>query len=186
MKTRSFPVTAGVALALFLLTAATVRAGILFGPFPFNLGPAFPGQYYSFNVAYGYSLPYTPAPDRYTFPQNWDFWRKPAPPGNGGAPATASAPAAAHPQVIPAAADREAGPATIEVRVPAGAEIWVDDDKTRQTGPVRVFRSPPLEKGKEYHYEVRARWTLAGKEVEQTQTVAVQGGGSARVAFPKR
>jgi len=183
MKTRSFPVAAGAALALFLWTAATGRAGILFGPFPFNLGPAFPGQYYSFNVAYGYDLPFTPAPDRYRFPQNWDFWHKPAPPGDGCAPPTG--PAGAHPQVVPAAHVRKAGPATIEVRVPAGAEIWVDDDKTRQTGPVRVFRSPPLEEGKEYHYEVRARWSVAGKPVEQTQTVAVQGGGRARVDFPK-
>jgi uncharacterized protein (TIGR03000 family) len=185
MKTRSFPVAAGAALALFLPAAATGRAGILFGPFPYNLGPAFPGQVYSYNVAYSYSLPFTPAPDRYTFPQNWDFWRKPAPPGTACAPAAAPAPAARRPQVIPAGNIREAAPATIEVRVPAGAEIWIDDEKTRQTGPVRVFRSPPLEKGKEYPYAVRARWSLAGKPVEQTQTVAVQGGVRARVNFPR-
>ena len=71
------------------------------------------------------------------------------------------------------------------IRVPAGAEIWIDDEKTRQTGPVRVFSSPTLEKGKEYHYTVRARWSLAGKPVEQTQSVAVQGGVRARVNFPR-
>ncbi len=76
-------------------------------------------------------------------------------------------------------------PARVDVQVPVGAELWFDGQRTSQGGADRVFHTPPLEKGRSYHYEVRARWTEDGKTIEQTQSVPVTAGGRARVVFPK-
>jgi uncharacterized protein (TIGR03000 family) len=74
-------------------------------------------------------------------------------------------------------------PAEIEVRVPAGAEIWFSGEKTKQTGTVRLFRTPPLEPGTRYAYNVKARWTENGKEVERTLHVPITAGGRQSVTF---
>jgi len=76
-------------------------------------------------------------------------------------------------------------PATIEVRVPAGAEVWFNGARTRQTGTVRVFESPPLEPGTPYAYSVKARWTLGGKEMERTLQVPVSAGAKNTADFTK-
>jgi uncharacterized protein (TIGR03000 family) len=46
----------------------------------------------------------------------------------------------------------------------------------RMGGPDRLFRSPSLEPGKTYRYDVTARWTENGKPVEVTRAVNVQAG----------
>jgi uncharacterized protein (TIGR03000 family) len=74
-------------------------------------------------------------------------------------------------------------PATIVVRVPADAEVWLDDAPTKQTGASRAFASPPLTVGEKYVYEVRARWTSDGRPVEQTRRVVVTAGGRSVVNF---
>ena len=51
--------------------------------------------------------------------------------------------------------------AMMEIRVPANAEVWVEGDKTSQTGAVRHFVSPTLQTGKTFTYDIRARWTGA-------------------------
>jgi len=67
--------------------------------------------------------------------------------------------------------------ASIQVQVPANAEIWFDNSKTTQTGEMRTYVSPPLENGKTLAYVVHARWTDAsGKVVDQTKRVEVQAG----------
>jgi uncharacterized protein (TIGR03000 family) len=63
--------------------------------------------------------------------------------------------------------------AHVILQVPAGAEVWFDGDKTRQTGTLRHYFSPPLTPGKDYVYEVRVRWTRDGKPVEETRRVHV-------------
>jgi uncharacterized protein (TIGR03000 family) len=75
--------------------------------------------------------------------------------------------------------------ARVEARVPAGAEVWFDGHRTNQTGTERTFHTPPLEKGRQYHYTVRARWTKDGQPVEETQRVEVSAGTRATVVFPK-
>src|SRR5262249_29207476 len=58
-------------------------------------------------------------------------------------------------------------PALINVRVPAQAELWIDDvPMNTTTGAFRQFQSQPLEPGFKYYYQVRARWTENGKQVE--------------------
>ena len=96
-------------------------------------------------------------------------------------PALAAAPAE---EVELAPVPPDARCALVEVRVPAGAALWFDGEKTGQTGPARLFWSPPLELGKVCHYQVRARWSQEGRTVEQAQTVAVAAGTRARVVFP--
>jgi uncharacterized protein (TIGR03000 family) len=89
------------------------------------------------------------------------------------------------PAVAPAAAVLPPSdqPATVEITAPADAEIWVDGQRTSQSGTYRVFTTPELEKGKSYHYEVRARWTDGGRVVDRTRKVPVYAGGRSNVDF---
>jgi uncharacterized protein (TIGR03000 family) len=73
--------------------------------------------------------------------------------------------------------------AGVEVYVPANAEVWFDDLKTKQTGETRSFRSPALEPGRTYLYDVKARWVENGEEVVRSKTVRVQAGRTAHVDF---
>jgi uncharacterized protein (TIGR03000 family) len=75
--------------------------------------------------------------------------------------------------------------AHVSVRVPGDAEIWFGESKTSQTGAQREFVSPPLAPGKEYTYEIRARWIQDGKEVVQTRRVDVGAGSYATLDFTK-
>jgi len=70
------------------------------------------------------------------------------------------------------------------VRVPMpDAEIWFAGDKTQQTGVTREFQSPPIESGRTFTYEIRARWKENGREVNQTRSVKVQAGQWLTVDF---
>jgi uncharacterized protein (TIGR03000 family) len=77
-----------------------------------------------------------------------------------------------------------AAPAKLLVRVPEGAEVWLEGVKTTQGGTDRLFASPPLPPDVVHVYEVRARWTEDGRAAEQTQQVLVSGGRVAEVRFP--
>jgi uncharacterized protein (TIGR03000 family) len=66
--------------------------------------------------------------------------------------------------------------ALIEVRVPPGAEVTFDGEKTTQMGGLRPFVSPPLTAGQPYSYKVTARWQEGGREVVRTRTVKFQAG----------
>jgi uncharacterized protein (TIGR03000 family) len=62
--------------------------------------------------------------------------------------------------------------ATIELYVPATAEVTVDGQKTQQTGPVRTLTTPPLSEAKTYNFEIRVTWKdKSGKDVTQTRKV---------------
>ena len=116
-----------------------------------------------------------------------------ASPAHYGAYPVASTPTArvvptySRPQTVstPAESPSTALPVHIEVRVPAGAEIWFDDEKTVQAGTVRLFVSPPLPPGRDYTYEVRARWREDGSEVTQSRRVTVRAGQQVSVTFPE-
>jgi len=74
--------------------------------------------------------------------------------------------------------------ATVEVKAPADAVITFDGHPTHQTGSHRLFTTPPLVKGKSYHYTVEAAFTQEGKKVTQSARVAVYAGGRATAVFP--
>jgi uncharacterized protein (TIGR03000 family) len=74
--------------------------------------------------------------------------------------------------------------ARVTVKVPAGAQVWFGGTPTTSAGPVREYQSPPLTSGRQYTYEVQARWNEDGREVTQTQQVEVTAGAHADVSFP--
>jgi uncharacterized protein (TIGR03000 family) len=71
----------------------------------------------------------------------------------------------------------------INLRVPANAEVSIDGNKTSQTGRLRSFVTPALERGTEYSYEIRARWMNDGKPVEQTRKVNFRPGDRLTLDF---
>jgi uncharacterized protein (TIGR03000 family) len=71
----------------------------------------------------------------------------------------------------------------VQVRVPADAKVWVDDQATRQTGTDREFQTPPLRPGSTYMYSLKAQWTKDGQTVERTQQVRVKANSTAKVDF---
>lgn len=72
----------------------------------------------------------------------------------------------------------------LSVKVPQpGAEVYVAGVKTAQTGTDRTYESPPLETGKEYQYELTARWLERGVTVERTKVVTGKPGEVVRVDF---
>ncbi|MBY0455775.1 MAG: TIGR03000 domain-containing protein, partial [Gemmataceae bacterium] len=86
--------------------------------------------------------------------------------------------------VAPPAPGRNGGCLVISVRVPQpGAEVFVDGQKTAQTGTDRMFESPPLEAGKAYRYTVTAKWIERGQTVESTREVTGTPGEVVRVNF---
>ncbi len=78
------------------------------------------------------------------------------------------------PDSTPAASTAEDNAAHLQVRVPAGADLWFEGVQMPQTGAVREFVSPTLTPGKGYSYEVRARWTEDGRTVDRVRKVSVR------------
>jgi uncharacterized protein (TIGR03000 family) len=74
-------------------------------------------------------------------------------------------------------------PATIVVSLPANAKLTIDKDATTQTGSQRVFASPALAPGREYHYTLEARFEQEGKPIVLKQEVAVRAGMTTPVSF---
>jgi len=69
----------------------------------------------------------------------------------------------------------------IGVRVPENAEVWIDDQKTMQMGPMREYVTPALEPGRQFHYDIRARWTENGQEVVRDRQLGFHAGDRLRV-----
>jgi uncharacterized protein (TIGR03000 family) len=88
-------------------------------------------------------------------------------------------PSTLSPDTAPAQADSTAH---ITVRLPANAELWINDSITKSTGPVREFQSPPLKPG-QYTYEIRARWTENGHDITRIQKVPVSPGDHSTLLF---
>ena len=84
--------------------------------------------------------------------------------------ATAPAPAAAALTAVPGSTP---APATVDVNVPASAQLWFNGSATKQTGDARRFTSPSLAPGQNYTYSVRARWTDNGHVTDETRTITV-------------
>jgi len=83
------------------------------------------------------------------------------------------------PEVAPGAGSA----ALLDVKVPANAEIWLNDYKTKLTGPAREFISPPLSRDMAYRYHVRVRWMENGQQVVQERDVPLAPGTRTSVQF---
>jgi uncharacterized protein (TIGR03000 family) len=107
------------------------------------------------------------------------------PPGGGMNPSTlpASEPGRAPAEKLPPPTTNEA---QLQLLVPEKAEVMVDGIKTRQTGTVRDFVSPPLTPGKNMTYTIAVRYTDAdGKPVEETHSIRVRANDRLRIDCTK-
>jgi uncharacterized protein (TIGR03000 family) len=74
--------------------------------------------------------------------------------------------------------------ASIAIRVPTGdTRLWIEDQETTGRGLVREFRSPALEKGHNYIYEIRAEWKEGDQVKKQTRKFPVHSGDHIMVVF---
>jgi uncharacterized protein (TIGR03000 family) len=64
----------------------------------------------------------------------------------------------------------------IGIRVPENAQIWIDGQKTSQTGAFREFVTPSLEPGQKFAYHIKAVWTEKGQEVVRNRQISFYGG----------
>lgn len=75
----------------------------------------------------------------------------------------------------------------VDVRMPhPEAELWVNRTKTGTSGAERTFETPDLATGKEFRYELVAKWKKDGGEVTSTRSVVVTSGTSVSVDFTER
>jgi uncharacterized protein (TIGR03000 family) len=76
--------------------------------------------------------------------------------------------------------------ALVTIRVPTtDAQVWIEDQKTSETGTTREYRSPKLEKGHHYTYEIRAQWKQDGQVYKQSRKFPVNPGDHILVDFAK-
>jgi uncharacterized protein (TIGR03000 family) len=66
--------------------------------------------------------------------------------------------------------------ATIVVSLPADAKLLIDNEATTSVGDSRVFVSPTLNPGREYHYTLKAQAVRDGKPVTVERVIAVRAG----------
>jgi uncharacterized protein (TIGR03000 family) len=71
--------------------------------------------------------------------------------------------------------------ATLDVRLPAGATLYIQGYKTKQTGSDRHFVTPPLAEGQTYRYTLKAIWSEDGRSKEVERQVVVHGGEQALI-----
>jgi len=79
------------------------------------------------------------------------------------------------------AADR----AYMTIQLPVDkADVWIEGVKSVQEKAAQEYVSPPLEEGRKYYYEVRARWTDAkGKTVEAKRSFPIYTGKPVLIDF---
>jgi uncharacterized protein (TIGR03000 family) len=64
----------------------------------------------------------------------------------------------------------------LNIQAPPGAGLWISDVFMGQGDGNRQFVSPPLENGRKYVYDVKARWMQDGREMTSTKSLEFQGG----------
>jgi uncharacterized protein (TIGR03000 family) len=72
-------------------------------------------------------------------------------------------------------------PATIVVTLPEDAKLSIDDEPTTSTSGNRVFVSPSLPTGHDYHYTLKAEVMRDGKAVTVEETITVKAGEETRI-----
>jgi uncharacterized protein (TIGR03000 family) len=147
--------------------------------YPWGLGFGlgyYPSYLYGgYSPSFSYGVVTTPYVPGYVAPGPGVTAEADYPPSSGGA--SGGIPADA--ETAPAAAT-----ARVTVVVPdANAQVWFNGVLTRPTGTRREFVSPPLAPGRDYTYEVRARWSEGGRRFDQTKTVLVRAGEHVLVNF---
>jgi len=73
--------------------------------------------------------------------------------------------------------------AAFHIRVPAGAEVRFDGQKTQQTGTNREFTTPPLRPWKAYTYRIWVHWMDKGQPVDHLRQVTFYAGDNVNLDF---
>jgi uncharacterized protein (TIGR03000 family) len=73
--------------------------------------------------------------------------------------------------------------ARVIVELPSNAALYIDDRPIENTATRRTFKTPALEKGQAYFYEVRAEVMVDGKPVSETRRVIVRAGETVKADF---
>ena len=206
---RTSPLSTLTVLALLLSSSAT-SAGLFRGPWDFSLGPYPYGPSWSYFESYNYfgvantaEYPYWGAgiyPYYWESPYTWGSGsRYPSIFGSRPGYYNSINPAYLIPPRAPGYTKESARnvklppinqitglAALIDIKMPCFGDLWVDGVPMEQLGTDRLFRSPPLQKGCEYVYTVKARWLNSeGKPIEQTQDIRVHSGERVLMIFPK-
>lgn len=74
-------------------------------------------------------------------------------------------------------------PATLVIRLPAEAELFVQNQKIGGSGAERRFKSPALSPDKKYSYSVRIVWNDVGRQQSAEQRVSVRAGEVVQIEF---
>src|SRR5260370_38656283 len=73
--------------------------------------------------------------------------------------------------------------ATVVVKLPADATLFVDGDRARLTSDTRSFMTPALDADRDYFYTMKVEATRNGEVVSHTERVVVHAGRTTRVDF---
>ena len=73
--------------------------------------------------------------------------------------------------------------ASILVKVPANAKVFIDDYLMKSTSSERLFTSPELEPGRSYYYTIRVVIEKDGKPQEESRRVQIRAGETSWLAF---
>ena len=76
---------------------------------------------------------------------------------------------------------RVPAPATIIVSLPADARLTVDGYQTTSTSSERIFLSPNLTPGYQYHYTLKAEFVRDNQPVTISKVVSVRAGSQSRI-----
>ena len=77
------------------------------------------------------------------------------------------------------------GTVHLMVVVPENAQLWFNGTLTSKVGAQREFVSPVLAPGKDFTYEIKARWMENGRPVEQARSIHVQADAWKVIDFTK-
>ncbi len=92
-------------------------------------------------------------------------------------------PATATPTPTPAPTPAADARATLTVKLPAGATLFVDDRRSPSADAVRTFSTPPLPPGKEFAYLMKAEIVRNGRPESLLQRVPFRAGERVTVDF---
>jgi uncharacterized protein (TIGR03000 family) len=159
----------------------------LYAPYTYlnPYGRGFYSGYYSpsYYSTYGYST-YTPS---YTYSTAPAYYSSATPVRTYQSFYPSTSGSAVSPAAYSGSDTRTLGNAVlVQVQVPQpDAQVWFGGTLTDQRGSVREYISPELTPGRDYVYEIRARWTENGQPVERTRTVYVKPGERTSVDFTR-
>jgi uncharacterized protein (TIGR03000 family) len=69
------------------------------------------------------------------------------------------------------------------VSLPEDAKLTIDDHQTTSTSAERVFTTPPLEEGKDFHYTLKAQVVRDGEVRSIVREVTIRSGQRAEVSL---